>query len=302
MSARAETIHLVDASVYVFRAYFSMAPDFTDVDGDPVHAVAGFLTFVLNLLDEAKPTHVAFAFDESLTTSFRNAIYPAYKANRQLPPPDLDKQFRYCAELVEALGLSRLSDAQYEADDLIGTLVHALRPLGYRAVIVTGDKDLAQLIGPHDLVWDYARRERYGPDGVHARLGVWPPQIPDFLALTGDSVDNIPGVPGVGAKTAAALLAHFETLDGLYARLDEVQFLRGIRSAKAIAQRLREHRALALLSRRLTGIALDAPVATAAAAHAVRAPDTTRLHELMDRLRTGPLTRRRVADWCARRA
>jgi 5'-3' exonuclease len=302
MSAPAATIHLVDSSMYVFRAYFSMAPDYTDVDGDPVHAVAGFLSFVMNLLDEARPTHVAFAFDESLTTSFRNAIYPEYKANRELPPPDLDKQFRYCGELVEALGLSRLSDGQYEADDLIGSLVHALRPQGYRAVIVSGDKDLAQLVGPHDQVWDYARRERYGPDGVHARMGVRPEQIADFLALTGDSVDNIPGVPGIGAKTAAALLAHFDTLDALYARLDEVEFLRGIRGAKATAQRLREHRELAALSRRLTGIALDAPVATAADAHAPRAPDAARLEGLMDRLRTGPLTRRRVADWCARRA
>jgi 5'-3' exonuclease len=302
MSAPAPTIHLVDSSMYVFRAYFSMAPDYTDVDGDPVHAVAGFLSFVMNLLDEAKPTHVAFAFDESLTTSFRNAIYPEYKANRELPPPDLDKQFRYCGELVEALGLSRLSDGQYEADDLIGSLVHALRPQGFRAVIVSGDKDLAQLVGPHDQVWDYARRERYGPDGVHARMGVRPDQIPDFLALTGDSVDNIPGVPGIGAKTAAALLAHFDTLDGLYARLDEVEFLRGIRGAKTAAQRLREHRDLAALSRRLTGIALDAPVTTSADAHAPRAPDAARLEGLMDRLRTGPLTRRRVADWYARRA
>ncbi len=302
MNVPVPTIHLVDSSMYVFRAYFSMAPDYTDVDGDPVHAVAGFLSFVMNLLDEARPTHVAFAFDESLTTSFRNAIYPQYKANRELPPPDLDKQFRYCGELIEALGLSRLSDGQYEADDLIGSLVHALRPQGFRAVIVSGDKDLAQLVGPHDQVWDYARRERYGPDGVHARMGVRPEQIPDFLALTGDSVDNIPGVPGVGAKTAAALLAHFDTLDGLYARLDEVEFLRGIRGAKTAAQRLREHRDLAALSRRLTGIALDAPVATTADAHAPRSPDVARLEGLMDRLRTGPLTRRRVQDWCARRA
>lgn len=296
------TIHLVDASLYVFRAYFSMAPDHTDTEGDPVHAVAGFLAFALNLLEEARPSHVAFAFDESLTTSFRNRIYPDYKANRELPPPDLDKQFRYCGELVEALGLSRLSDAEYEADDLIGSLVHALRPQGFRAVIVSGDKDLAQLVGPHDEVWDYARRERYGPDGVHARLGVRPEQIADFLALTGDGVDNIPGVPGIGTKTAAALLAHFGTLDALYARLDEVAFLRGIRGARATAQRLREHRALAELSRRLTGIATDAPVQARADAHRPRAPDTARLEALMQRLRTGPLTRRRVEAWCARQA
>src|SRR5437868_2305503 len=136
------TIHLVDASVYVFRAYFSTAPEFTDVDGDPVHAVFGFLGMLFSLLEQAQPKHLVVAFDTSLTTSFRNKIYPAYKANRELPPPDIDKQFRYCRELVERLGIAALADAEYEADDLIGTVLAKLRAQGFKGVIVSADKDL----------------------------------------------------------------------------------------------------------------------------------------------------------------
>jgi 5'-3' exonuclease len=140
------TIHLVDASVYVFRAYYSTAPEFTDVDGDPVHAVFGFLGFLFTLLEQANPRHLAVAFDTSLTTSFRNRIYPPYKANRELPPADLDKQFRYCRELVEHLGIAALADSEYEADDLIGSALAKLRPHGFRGVIVSADKYHTQLL------------------------------------------------------------------------------------------------------------------------------------------------------------
>ena len=140
MSSR--TLHLVDASVYVFRAYYSVAPEFVDHEQQPVHAVYGFLGFLLNLFEQARPTHLMVAFDQSLTTSFRNAIYPQYKANRELPPADLDLQFRYCRELCAALGLAAASDGRYEADDLIGSALVRMRPLGWRGVIVSADKDL----------------------------------------------------------------------------------------------------------------------------------------------------------------
>jgi 5'-3' exonuclease len=292
------TVHLVDASVYVFRAYFSQAPEFTDVDGDPVHAVFGFLGFLLGMLEQAKPSHVGIAYDVSLTTSFRNRIYPAYKANRELPPADLDKQFGYCRELTAALGLAGLAHDEFEADDLIGSVLHRARGEGYRGVIVTSDKDLSQLITAEDRIWDFARKERYGVDGVVARMGVRPEQIADYLALCGDAVDNIPGVAGIGPKTAAALLAHFETLDALLARLDEVPFL-SLRGAASTAKKLREQQEMARLCRQLTAIALDAPV-PAIDALAVQRPDAAKLEALLDRLKFGPLTRRRIREYAER--
>lgn len=290
------TLHLVDASMYVFRAYYSVAPEFTDHEDHPVHAVQGFLSFLLTLIEQARPSHLMVAFDESLTTSFRNRLYPAYKANRELPPPDLDRQFAYCRDIARALGARVLSDAEYEADDLIGAALARVRGHGFRGVIVTGDKDLTQLLGPHDQVWDFARRERFGADDVPARMGVRADQVADFLGLTGDAVDNIPGVPGIGPKTAAALLAHFGTLDALLERLDEVAYLRGIRGAAAAAAKIRAHREQALLSRQLSVIALDAPAPAQPDDYRRRAPDLDQLDPLLDRLRFGPLTRRRVRE------
>ena len=293
------TAHLVDASVYVFRAYHSVAPEFRDLDARPVHAVYGFLGFLLALLDQARPTHVAIAFDESLVSSFRNRIYPEYKANRELPPPDLDHQFALCRELVAALGLAAVSDHELEADDLIGSLLAKARGAGWRGVIVSADKDLAQLVGDGDEIWDFARNLKYGSEGVLARLGVRPDQVADLLALTGDAVDNIPGVPGIGPKTAIALLSRFGSLDQLYARLEEVPYLR-LRGAAAVATRLRHYRAQALLSRELTRIAVDEARVPALDAIATRAPDRAALEALLERLRFGPLTRRRVSDYAAR--
>jgi 5'-3' exonuclease len=201
--------------------------------------------------------------------------------------------------LVDALGITALADREFEADDLIGSALHRVRAHGFRGVIVTGDKDLSQLIGAHDQIWDFARRERYGSEGVVERMGVRPEQVVDFLALTGDAVDNIPGVPGVGPKTAGALLAHFGDLDAVLARLDEIPYLR-MRGAAATAAKLRTHRELALMSRQLTRIALDAPTPHEADALRVRPPDTAALEGVLDRLRFGPLTRRRVREYAER--
>ena len=291
--------HLVDASVYVFRAYYSVAPEFVDTDGRPVHAVYGFLGFLLTLLDQARPTHLAIAFDQSLTSSFRNRIYPEYKANRELPPADLDHQFALCRELVAALGLASMVDAELEADDLIGSALSRARASGFRGVIVSADKDLAQLVVGDDEIWDFAKNLRYGSDGVRERLGVRPDQVADLLALTGDAVDNIPGVPGIGPKTACALLAHFGDLDTLYARVEEVRFLR-LRGAAAIASKLKLYRAQAFLSRELTRIAIDESRAPAIEALVARAPDRGALDRLLERLKFGPLTRRRCHDYAAR--
>ncbi len=287
-----QTLHLIDSSLYIFRAWHSLPDEFRDVDGAPVNAVQGFTRFLCDFLERARPTHVIAAFDESLVSSFRNAIYPEYKANRELPPPELKVQFNYCKQIAAALGLSVLADEQYEADDLIGSAVEMSRKENFRNVIISADKDFGQLVGLHDEQWDFSRNERWDAHGVKQRLGVRPDQVVDYLALTGDAVDNIPGVPGVGAKTAATLLAHFGTLDALLARIEEVPYLR-FRGAGQAYAKIKAHREQALLSQRLSAIALDAPIPDRVDALLWRQPDHAALDALFDRLRFGPLTRSR---------
>lgn len=285
-------LHLIDASIYVFRAWHAVPAQFHDREGAPVNAVYGFVRFLCDFIERARPTHAVVAFDESLTSSFRNAIFPEYKANRELPPEELKLQFAYCKEVAGAFGLCVLSDVYYEADDLIGSAAATARAEGFRAVIVSADKDFGQLIDEGDEQWDFARDLRWDRHGVRKRLGVRPDQVADFLALTGDPVDNIPGVPGIGAKSAAHLLAHFGSLDSLYSRIEEVPYLR-LRGAAQAYARLKQHREQALLSRRLTGIALDAPVPGSAAEMSRSAADLDALDALLERLRFGPLTRSR---------
>ncbi|WP_238333444.1 5'-3' exonuclease [Luteimonas marina] len=286
-------LYLVDASLYVFRAWHSMPDEFRDADGQPTNAVHGFARFLLELLERERPRHIAVAFDEALDSCFRNALYPAYKANRPPAPEELKRQFAHCKALGEALGLNVLAHGEYEADDLIGSALHAARTHGHRGVIVSADKDLSQLLDAHDEQWDFARGQRWGAAGVKARHGVEARQIADYLALCGDAVDNIPGVPGIGAKTAAVLLSHFGSLDALLERVDEVAFLR-LRGAAQATVRLRLHREQALLCRQLTTISLEAPLGAAAPAFARTAVDADALLSLCERLRFGPLTRRRL--------
>lgn len=289
------TLYLVDASLYVFRAWHSLPDEFADVDGHSVNAVHGFTRFLLELVEREQPGHIAVCFDESLESSFRNEFYPAYKANREPAPEALRRQFAYCQQMTRALGLSVLSDSRYEADDLVGSLLVRQRARGFRGIIVSADKDLSQLLCEGDSQWDYARQHKWDCAGVKARYGVHAHQIADYLGLTGDAIDNIPGVPGIGSKTAAALLEHFGTLDDLLARLAEVPFLR-LRGAAAHASRLHEHREQALLSRRLATIALDAPLAEEVGDAPRRPGDRVALDALFERLRMGPLTRRRAYE------
>ena len=287
------TLHLVDASLYVFRAWHSMPDEFRDAHGWPTNAVHGFARFLLDLLERERPAHIAIAFDEALDSCFRNRLYPAYKANREPAPEELRRQFAHCKALCAALGLAVLADRDYEADDLIGSALLRARPAGYRGVIVSADKDLSQLLGDHDEQWDYARAQRWDAAGVKARHGVHAHQIADYLALTGDAVDNIPGVGGVGAKTAAILLAHFGSLDTLLERVEEVAFLR-LRGAAQVAVRLREQREHALLWRQLTTIACDAPLGYDGPVAMRAEADPEMIDALAATLRFGPMTRRRM--------
>jgi len=288
------TLHLVDASLFVFRAWHSMPDQWHDADGWPVNAVHGFARFLLELLERERPRHIAIAFDEALDSCFRNALYPQYKAHRPPAPDELKRQFGYCKALCQALGLHTLGHGNYEADDLIGSALHAVRGDGFRGVIVSADKDLSQLLGDHDEQYDPGRG-RWGRDGVKARHGVRAEQIADYLALAGDAVDNIPGITGIGAKSAAVLLAHFDTLDALLERNEEVAFLR-IRGAAQMAQRLREQREHALLWRQLTTIALDAPLPEGSAPFARGEADAAMLDVLVEGVGFGNTTRKRLAD------
>jgi len=287
-------VHLIDASIFVFRAWYSMPGEFADPAGRPTNAVYGFARFLCEFLEATGSRHVSVAFDQSLSTSFRNEIYPAYKANRDPAPEDLERQFAWCRNLVDCLGLPVYVHDRYEADDLIAALARYWRRRGHPVTLVTGDKDLAQLLaGPGDSWWDFARGNRLDADGVRARFGVGPAQIADFLALTGDPVDNIPGVPGIGPKTAAALLTHFGDLDALFDRLEELAFLK-IRGARALMPRLRHHEPTVRLSRRLTGLEA-AIVEIDEAEHDGRGPpDPDRLDVLLDALGFGQTLRRRL--------
>lgn len=272
-----------------------MPDEFSDRDGNSTNAVYGFIGFLCSLIEQTKPELLGLAFDESTRTSFRNKIYPAYKANREPAPEELKRQFIWCREMAEAMGLSCFADSQFEADDLIGTLASKHRGYGHPVCVVTSDKDLAQVVHRDDHWWDFMRRQKLDRRGIEEKFGVSPAQIADYLALAGDAVDNIKGVPGVGAKTAVALLSHFKTLDKIWERIDEVPHL-SVRGAKSLHQKLQNHQDDAILARRLTGLHNEVP--SAVESHDIRRGETDekRLNELFDQLNFGPMLRRRCLN------
>ncbi len=262
MSAdRPGVVYHVDASYFIFRAYHSLAGDFADADGNPTHALYGFARFLADLLERERPTRIVVAFDPGPggEASYRHSIFPAYKANREEPPPDLSRQFGLCREFCRLAGVAEFASGRYEADDLIGTFAARARSAGLRNVLLTRDKDLAQLIRDGDLFWDGGGRDRYGYDEIGARFGATPERLADFLALTGDAVDNVPGVPGIGRLTASRLLAEFHSLEDLYANLGRIASL-GLRGADRVQRALLAHRETAFFARRLTVIQCDLPV------------------------------------------
>ena len=283
VTSAAGMVYHVDASYFVFRAYHSMPSDMADGDGNATHALYGFARFICDLLERVRPERIGVAFDQCLRseTAFRNGIYPAYKMNREAPPADLGRQFALCREFCRHMGLAEFAHADYEADDIIGTLVARARAAGLRNVLVTRDKDLSQLIRDGDVFWDYGGNVRYHYDDIGGRFGVIPELIADFLALTGDSVDNIPGVPGIGRKTAAELFGTFGSLDDLYANLHRVSGMK-MRGAAAVAARLVAHKETAYLARRLTGIVCDIPMRVTMDDLRPRRPDTVRLDAFFD--------------------
>ncbi len=288
----AAPVVLMDASLYVFRAWHALAPDWQDEEGWSTHAVHGFTHVLLQVLEQLKPTHLAVCFDNSLSTSFRNDFYPAYKANREPPDTALTRQFTHCQDVVRALGIVSLCDKRYEADDLIGTLAHRARAHGKPILVLSADKDLTQLIRDGDEQWDFGKDRRYGPKEVEEKFGVKPTQIVDWLALAGDPIDNIPGVSGIGPQTAARLLRHFGSLDAIYQRINEIEFLK-IRGAGTLKARLREQRDNAYLSQRLSAVAMDAPTPDIPLLTPSRG-DPEGIDALFQKLGFGALMRRRA--------
>jgi len=251
-----QTAYLVDTMAYVFRSYYGMR-SMSAPDGTPINAVFGLGMTLQKLLRDHNPELVACCFDAGAGT-FRNDLYPDYKANRGAPPEDLIPQFDLCRELVTHMGFAVAMTRGYEADDLIGTLTRRLRAGGHEVVIVTGDKDLTQLLEPGVRIYDLAKNDWWHADRVPEKLGVRAEQVCDLLALTGDAIDNIPGVRGVGPKAATALLAEFDDLGAIYDDLDRVETL-PVRGAKGLRRKLEDGRDAALLSRRLARLDLEAP-------------------------------------------
>ena len=288
-------VYHIDASYFIFRAYHSMPPDMVDGDGNATHALYGFARFISDLMENVRPERIGIAFDHSLgsETSFRNGIYPAYKANREAPPADLERQFKLCREFCRHMGLAEFASKEYEADDIIGTLAARCRAAGLRNVVVTRDKDLSQLIRDGDVYWDYSGNTRYQYHEIGPRFGAIPELIADFLALTGDAVDNIPGVPGIGKKTAGELFAIFGSLDELYANLGKVPAMK-LRGAAAVAAKLLAHKDAAYLARRLTGIVCDMPLTVTLDELKPRPPDSAGLEAFFDTHGFGGILRRQT--------
>lgn len=252
-------VYLIDASVFIFRAWYSIPADMTDPEGNPVNALFGFTRFLKDFLRDVRPELAAVAFDESRKAScVRAAIYPEYKANRKPTPPELKAQFGRCRAATRELGLADCADHRFEADDLIAATAAKMRAAGHAVTILSRDKDLAQALRAGDVLWDYPSGRRTPYEDVPEVYGVPAEQIADFLALTGDAVDNIPGVRGVGPKTAAALLRRFGSIDGIYANLEAVARMK-IRAAPGLPQRLRADRDKVEIARRLTPLRYDAP-------------------------------------------
>ncbi len=253
-SAKRGRLHLVDGSGLIFRAHFAfLRRPLTTARGTPVGAVFGFLTTLLALIREEEATHLAVAFDTEKPT-FRHERYPEYKAHRPPVPPELIEQFPLVHRLVDALGVAHLEQDGVEADDLIGSLARSAEAEGWEVVIVSADKDFAQLIAPRIRMYVPARGREAArwvdTEAVEEKWGVKPEQFIDFLALTGDASDNIPGVTGVGPKTAASLLQAHGSLDAILGDLDAI-------ASAAVRKKLERDRERALLSRELVTIRTD---------------------------------------------
>lgn len=246
-----ERIIIIDGSSYFFRAFYAIQR-LTTSKGFPTNALYGFINMLLRTLEVEKPKKLAIAFDTPKPT-FRKKLYTEYKANRLAPPEDLVVQIPHILRLVDAFGIHRVEKEGFEADDVIGTIARRAEKDGYQIDIITGDKDLMQLVDDRVALYDAMKDKRVDPAAVRERFGVSPEQIVDFLALMGDSSDNIPGVKGIGEKTAAELIRRYGSLDGIYQNIEDIK-------QDKRREILKKEKDIALLSRILVEIRCDVPL------------------------------------------
>jgi 5'-3' exonuclease len=258
-----QPVYLIDASIYIFRAYYSMPDQWHSPEGYPVNALYGYARFLLTFLHQTKAKRVACAFDESLGSCFRNDIYPDYKVSRALPDEALAFQLSACKSFTEILGVGAEASERYEADDIIAGWARLSRQHDQSVAIVTRDKDLGQLLShDDDFWWDFAADKKINKASFAEHFGVRADQMGDYLALVGDSVDDVPGVPGIGAKTAAKLLDQFDSLDHLYENLGDV-LNSSIRGAKRVVDNLRQYHQQVLMAKQLVSLHSTMPLALA---------------------------------------
>jgi len=250
-------VYLIDSSIYIFRAWYIYDTTITDKDGKPANAVFGFGDFLYQLMRQKQPQHIACAFDISQTSSYRKELYPAYKANREPAPEELKYQFACCRDFCRAVGIAEFGSDRFEADDIIGSLAHQYRQQGYAITVVSADKDLTQLvIGEEDYWWDFARSNLLDMHGVKQQFGVKPHLIADMLALSGDKVDNIPGIPGIGYTTAARILQKFEGVESVINNIAQIADMK-FRGAARVQALLKTHGHMLPLNKLLTTVVTD---------------------------------------------
>ncbi|ENG4185212.1 DNA polymerase I [Providencia rettgeri] len=271
---------LVDGSSYLYRAYHAFPP-LTNSAGEPTGAMYGVINMLRSLVMQYKPSHVAVVFDAKGKT-FRDELFESYKSHRPPMPDDLRAQIEPLHSMVEAMGLPLLVVSGVEADDVIGTLACEASRNGTPVLISTGDKDMAQLVEPNITLINTMNNTILGPDEVQEKYGVPPELIIDFLALMGDSSDNIPGVPGVGEKTALALLQGIGSLEKIYENLEAIAPL-GFRGSKTLAPKMAENRELAFLSYQLATIKTDVKLDKTCEELRIDQPDVDKLHQLFSR-------------------
>lgn len=281
-------LHLIDGSAYIFRAYHALPPLTRKSDGLPVGAVAGFCNILWNEISKDRgadaATHIAVIFDHSSLT-FRNAIYPQYKANRPELPEDLRPQFPLTREATRAFNVACIEAEGFEADDIIATYARLAVEAGGTATIISSDKDLMQLVGPGVDMRDPMKDRMIGPDEVFEKFGVAPNRVVDVQSLAGDSVDNVPGAPGIGIKTAALLIQEYGDLDTLLARAGEIKQPKRREALMDNAEQIR-------ISRQLVTLKADTPLDVPLDELEVRLPTPDAVMEFLNRMEFRTLTRR----------
>ena len=274
-------LFLIDGSSYIFRAFFAIPP-LSNAAGLPTNAIFGFTNILLKLLKQHRPEYVVVALDAGRET-FRNEMFADYKSNRPEAPAELIPQFPYFRKVLDALNLPLLELPGYEADDIIATLCGRMSGQGCEVVVVSSDKDLMQLVTDGIRLLDSAKDLWIGADQVREKFGVAPEQVVEVMGLMGDPVDNIPGVKGIGEKTAIALIQQFQTLENLFAHLAEVEKMK-LRGAARVRNLLAEGQQAAFLSRDLATVKRDVPVDVSLENLAFQGPNKEKLEQLFSEL------------------